>query len=239
MPIIFDDEQPQQATQGGPIYTGVDPSVQQAQARTNIAQNAEARQTEQFNYQRQRDMVEDQRLAEEQRREEMARADAQEDALAKLERMVSRIDMIRRDATDNGGWFETGASGAMMRNVPGSAAYSLAEDLATLDANQVLQAMTRLKELSPTGSTGFGALSAPELRLLQSSVASLNPNSDQETFLRNLDEARRVYSDMIDRLQSENAPPQSSNPNTGFGRARSNSETPSDISDIMRRYGVE
>lgn len=210
--------------QGGPINSGVNPT-------TVIAQQNSNRQQDQFDYQRQRDQQADAEKAQ-QRAEETARLrGAREDAAAQLRNVIGKIDNISKDVNDSwtgvGGLGETGWWGWAQSGVPGSAAYSLRNDLKTIDSVQVLQAMTRLKELSPTGSTGFGALSAPELELLRSSVANLNPDSDHATFVKNLKEARRVYEGMLRRLEQQ--PPAAkpaAKPQSGAG-----------LSDLMRKYG--
>ena len=48
--------------------------------------------------------------------------------------------------------------------------------------------MSELKELSSTGSTGFGALSEKELRVLTDKYANLNPFVSADLFQSNLKE---------------------------------------------------
>lgn len=200
----------------GPINSGVDPADVARQQSQNLNERK-------FSYEQSRDAVKD----EKDRRDQQEKADkmieAQRDAASSLERTIKKIDQIEKDVNDSwtgvGGLGETGWSGWMQGSLPGTAAYSLRKDLGTIDATQVLQAMTRLKELSPTGSTGFGALSAPELELLKSSVARLDPDMDQETFVKNLRDAKRVYSEMLGRIKS------------------TKKSTPDDIQAIMQKYG--
>ena len=49
----------------------------------------------------------------------------------------------------------------------------LQADIDVLLGMQTLETMAELKRLSPTGSTGFGALSAPELKILQDAATSI------------------------------------------------------------------
>lgn len=188
---------------GDQVIAPPDPYKQSSEQR---ADRSIELQEERLRYEMQRDQREDAQKAEEERAKAMQAKEAQNDAVASLARTIEKIDTIKADVTDSwtgvGGLGETGMSGYMQSGIPGSAAYSLRKDIKTIDATQVLQAMTRLKELSPTGSTGFGALSAPELELLRSSVANLDPDMDQETFMANLDAARQVYADMLARIQS-------------------------------------
>lgn len=184
-----------------PLNTGVNPSVV-------TQRDAQAQRREEFQYRQQRDAAEDARKNQEQADKAAKLTAAQEDAAYQLRNVIEKIGTIRADVKDNK-WFpglgETGWLGARLGSIEGSPAYSLRKDLGTVDATQVLQAMTRLKELSPTGSTGFGALSAPELELLKSSVARLDPNMDQETFLANLAQAEKVYKDMLARIDGGGA----------------------------------
>lgn len=207
--------------QQAPINTGVDPSVIARQQSQNLNER-------EFQYRQQRDATEDALKQREQAEKAAKLTEAQSDAAGTLRRTIEKIDAIEKDVTDSwtgiAGLGETGMFGAAQGNIPGTAAYSLRKDLGTIDATQVLQAMTRLKELSPTGSTGFGALSAPELELLKSSVARLDPNMDQETFVSNLEAARKVYADMLARIEGGNTPP-------------AKSQTSPDIDALMKKYG--
>lgn len=201
-----------------PINTGVNPA--------DVARNqSQALNEEKFRYQQNRDAAEDARKNQEAADKSAKLTEAQRDASDTLRRTIKKIDSIETDVKDSwtgiGGLGETGMLGAIQGSIPGTAAYSLRKDLGTIDATQVLQAMTRLKELSPTGSTGFGALSAPELELLKSSVARLDPNMDQETFLTNLKQARKVYEDMLTRIEG--------------GKSKKAKPTDSD-DDLIKKY---
>lgn len=190
------------ARSADPVIAPPDPFKQASDARSERSTSLAE---ERFAYDMRRDMREDaEKDAEERAKDEQAKA-AASDAAYQLRNTIRKIDTIGADTKDSWtgveGLGETGTLGAMQGGIPGSAAYSLRKDLKTIDATQVLQAMTRLKELSPTGSTGFGALSAPELELLRSSVANLDPNMDQETFMANLMSARKTYADMLLRIE--------------------------------------
>lgn len=97
---------------------------------------------------------------------------------------LASIRRIIKDAGDNAGWGETGASGAFMRALPisGTAGYSLAADLENLKANNAFTALIGLAEqgikLTP--------ISNEEVRLAAASIANLDPNTDHETFMRTL-----------------------------------------------------
>lgn len=218
-----------------PVIAPPDPYKQRQDARQDRAtQLAEER----FAYDRQRDAAEDARRDQEVADSERQAREAQADAAYQLENTIRKIDTIKADTTDSwtgvDGLGETGFLGAVQGSIPGRPAYSLREDLGTIDATQVLQAMTRLKELSPTGSTGFGALSAPELKLLQSSVARLDPNMDQETFMSNLDTARKVYSDMLLRIKGGGK-----EANELLGEALRKGASREEVMDMANLFGLE
>lgn len=233
-----------------------------AERQDRVADRGDA----QFQYQMLRDQAEDAEKAKEADEKARIAKSAQDDAAYNLMRVISKIDSIKADSRDSWtgvpGLGETGFLGAMQGNIPGTPALGLRNDIKTVDAQQVLQAMTRLKELSPTGSTGFGALSAPELELLRSSVANINADNDQGTFEDNLGSARKVYRDMLMRIDPSlvervdkgeyDLPPEyGALPGEGIsftvtdeGKARPGesgykpASLPADIDGIMRKYGI-
>lgn len=239
---------------GDPVIAPPNPyKEREANRQDRVADRGDA----QFQYQVQRDAAQDAiKLREEADKARMASA-AQEDAAYSLMRVIGKIDSIKADSKDSwtgvSGLGETGMTGYMQGGVPGTPAYSLRNDIKTVDSAQVLQAMSRLKELSPTGSTGFGALSGAELDLLRSSVANLDANSDQATFEANLEAARKVYRDMLLRIDpalvervdagsydlpltgtvTDDSPARPGEP--GFKQPAS---VPADIDGIMRKYGI-
>ena len=70
---------------------------------------------------------------------------------------------------------------------PGTDQLSHEKFIDTLKSKLALTEMAKLKDLSKTGSTGFGALSERELNVLQERIAALNPNmnrADKEESLK-------------------------------------------------------
>lgn len=68
--------------------------------------------------------------------------------------------------------YVTGAMGAA-RHIPGTAAADLQADIDFLVSSGVIETMTELKNQSPTGATGFGALSEKEMKTLQDAFSVL------------------------------------------------------------------
>lgn len=130
-------------------------------------------------------------------------------ASSSLINVIEKLDVIAFDAADNGGLFETGRSGAFVRSLPnfiqaGSAAYDLAGNLKTVDANAAFNALNEMRQNSPTGGA-LGQITEKELDLLKSSVGNLDPNQSQEQFFANLAGVKKTYLDMLRRLDPAKA----------------------------------
>lgn len=127
------------------------------------------------------------------------RANYQTTAITNLRRVIDKIDDIAFDAADNSGWFETGATGAALRHFPGTAAYDLARDIETVDANSAFSALQNMRDASPTGGA-LGQITERELDLLKSSIANINPNRSQSDFFKGLAEAKRFYLNALSNI---------------------------------------
>lgn len=80
--------------------------------------------------------------------------------------------------------YVTGAGGAL-KLIPGTAAADLQADIDFLVSSGVIETMAKLKNESPTGATGFGALSENEMKVMQNAFSSLgnskmSPNKKRE-----------------------------------------------------------
>lgn len=133
--------------------------------------------------------------AEAARKAEMVRGESG----GELSRIMGLLDEVKADANDNGGWFETGATGAAMRDVPGTAARGLQRQIDTIDANAAFSKLAEMRQNSPTGGA-LGSIAVPELMMLKSSIASLDPNQPHSDFNKSIGRARSVYSGMINRV---------------------------------------
>ena len=175
------------APAAGPVYgpppkAPAPPSLAEM-ARVDISQASLDLDREKFDYQRQQDAQEQQGGVG---------GDAQ--ARVKLITTIGKLGQIGSDANDNGGWFETGTSGRMMRGIgpAGTPAYDLEQNLKTVDARFAFDALQAMRDASKTGGA-LGAITEQELELLKSSVANLNANQSHEAFMSNLEEARQMY----------------------------------------------
>ncbi len=127
-----------------------------------------------------------------------AKRDAADPAL-KLRDIIKTIDGIAADAKDNGGWGETGWLGSWLRDRPGSAAYDLQSKIKKIDANSAFSELQQMRDASPTGGA-LGGIAVPELELLKSTIASLDPNMSQDEFLGQLQAARDHYAGLVSRI---------------------------------------
>lgn len=152
----------------------------------------------QFQYQMQRDAIEDQRRAEEdartKREDQEQRTRAEGAARSALLKTIRELNNIAIDADDNAGWFETGTSGRFARSaLPGAnAGKDLAGNIETLNADFAFSALNAMREASKTGGA-LGQVTERELDLLKASTANIDPNLSHDTFLENVERARQVY----------------------------------------------
>lgn len=127
---------------------------------------------------------------------------ARRTAIGNLANVINKIDEVALDSADNGGWFETGFIGSMARNIPGTPGFDLAGNVKTIDANAAFNALAEMRNNSPTGGA-LGQVTERELDLLKSSVANLDTAQSQQQFFDNLASAKRIYLDMLGRLDPE------------------------------------
>lgn len=100
----------------------------------------------------------------------------------------------------------TGRPGWIARNVIGTTnAADFDANLDTIKSNAGLKALLDMKAGSPTGASGFGSLSGPELNLLTSKIASLNTNQSDMQLRNNLHKIFQEMDSLRGRLR-ENPP---------------------------------
>jgi len=108
------------------------------------------------------------------------------------------IDDIRRakEIIQNDGMIPATGVGSYLQNVPGTDAHSLRQKIQTIKANAAFDKLQQMREASPTGGA-LGAVSAPELALLESAIGSLEQSQDDEDLLYNLDRVEQIYMQII------------------------------------------
>ena len=105
------------------------------------------------------------------------------------------ISMVRRAKKDVGG-FTAGTGGAILSGVPGSPAYDLRATIDTIKANLGFDTLQQMRDASPTGGA-LGQVAVQELAMLQSTVASLDPNQSPEQLVRSLNDVEMRYNRIL------------------------------------------
>ena len=100
------------------------------------------------------------------------------------------------------GRLTTGAGGAALGMLPGTDAYDLRAEIDTLKANLGFDTLQAMRDASPTGGA-LGQVAVQELTMLQSTVASLDPNQSPEQLRRNLESVRDRYQRVLDIIQGK------------------------------------
>jgi len=96
----------------------------------------------------------------------------------------------------------TTSYGASLKSWPATEAKRVANLLITVKANVGLATLSDLKETSPTGASGFGALSAPELELIVSKLGSLDQYGEAKDLLRVLGNIEYSNGSAIERMNA-------------------------------------
>jgi len=95
---------------------------------------------------------------------------------------------------------------AAISNTPAGQVRSLVR---SLQSGVALGAITRLKEASSTGATGFGSMNAQELDLLLNDIGALDPDTtDPVIFLETIERIDRNFSRIIEQVRATVPPEQ-------------------------------
>lgn len=217
---------PQQAAPqaSNDIVIGVDPYKGRDEARKDTASALDAQRaaiaaanlaldTERFKR-------EDEKTQKEQSDKASKFENARTSAVQSMRNVMDTIDKISLDTAESQGWWQTGKSGALVRSMPdvvaaGTDAYNLDRSLRTIDANTAFSALNEMRQNSPTGGA-LGSVTAPEMDLLKSTIASLDPNQSQEQFLANLATAKKTYLEKLRAIDPEAADEYSKKPGIRF-----------------------
>lgn len=206
---------PQQAAPqaSNDIVIGVDPYKGRDEARKDTASALDAQRA---SIAAQNLAIDQQKLAvdlEKTQKEQSDKAykfeNARTSAVQSMRNVMDTIDKISLDTAEANGWWQTGKSGALVRSMPdvvaaGTDAYDLDRSLRTIDANTAFSALNEMRQNSPTGGA-LGSVTAPEMDLLKSTIASLDPNQSQEQFLANLATAKKTYLEKLRAIDPEAA----------------------------------
>lgn len=97
---------------------------------------------------------------------------------------------------DKPGLPTTGPVAALARNVPGTNAFNAEALISTIKSNVGFDRLQQMRESSPTGGA-LGAVTVPELQMLQSAIGNLDLAQDKAQFSDNLRRVKNIYMDII------------------------------------------
>jgi hypothetical protein len=122
---------------------------------------------------------------------------AQEDTLSNLKNGLTNIDKAR---TLTKSWTANPWISATTENLP-TDAMALKDTVTALNSQKTIDLISRMKQQSKTGATGFGSVTEKELDLLQSDIVKLNYRSP--TFKADLKRVEDKWKEIINKIETE------------------------------------
>ncbi len=127
-------------------------------------------------------------------------ASAKAHALDVVDAAKSALNLVGKFST-------TGITGKALGNIPGTDRKALEGYIDTLKANLSFGALTEMRANSPTGGA-LGQVSDIELRLLSSTVRSLNPDQPPDVLATNINKVLSKYQEITgETVKSAEQPP--------------------------------
>lgn len=120
---------------------------------------------------------------------------------ANTEYQIQSMDRTRSDlnrAIEETTGFTTGIAG-LLKIIPGTPQKDLANIIGGIQSRVGIQTIKDMKDASKTGTTGFGAISAPELDILLSYFGRLDQETSKEQLMENL----KLIDSEMNRLQNK------------------------------------
>jgi hypothetical protein len=130
------------------------------------------------------------------------------------------LELLEQDPT-----WTTGILGQFMGNLKGSNADRMENFINTVKANAAFDRLQAMRDASPTGGA-LGAVSAPELLLLESAIGSLE-RSDPKDLAFNLQRVQQIYNEIINGPQAASPSP---------APAPQSTVDPNDIDALLELY---
>ena len=84
--------------------------------------------------------------------------------------------------------------------IPGTDAYTLSQDITTLQSNSFLEKLMELKSSSQTGASGLGQVTEREIDLLIKAFRSIDPAMNQGDFEERIGEFRQRYAEIQEKI---------------------------------------
>jgi hypothetical protein len=124
---------------------------------------------------------------------------AQDDTLSNLKNGLVNIDKARGLTKS---WTANPWISATTENLP-TDAMALKDTVTALNSQKTIDLISRMKQQSKTGATGFGSVTEKELDLLQSDIVKLNYRSP--TFKADLKRVEDKWKEIINKIETEKA----------------------------------
>jgi len=96
----------------------------------------------------------------------------------------------------------TGYANLALGQLPETLARQLNSKLDIIKSKNALETISRMKSQSRTGATGFGALSAPELDIIQKNITDLDPLLGSKVLVKNLEDLKKRYQGVSGKLNT-------------------------------------
>jgi len=118
--------------------------------------------------------------------------------------VVTEVDRVleKIEAGDDG-WFgkfglntTAGIGGYLLQDLPETAANDVKQLISTLKANSAFDRLQQMRAESPTGGA-LGAVSAPELKLLEDAKGSLAQSQSPQQLIYNIKRLKNIYLDTV------------------------------------------
>lgn len=180
---------PSQRPMTRPSMTPADAArLQMEQARLGLAQSADARDAARLQLAQQSAARAAQGKPADQAKAEKLAA-ARSDALDSVNQAIDGIDTLQR----SGGFGNLGTfTGDVLGHIPHTQTRDAQNALETVKNQVLLTTLSKLKALSATGASGFGALSNQEGKILQNSIANLETAQSHDAIVHNLQVIRHT-----------------------------------------------
>jgi len=113
--------------------------------------------------------------------------------------MKDQITALQTQAANTQPGFWT----ALVSNIPGTASADLVAQIDTIISKIGFDRLLQMKESSPNGASGLGALNATELESLRNSLANLKKSQSAPQFQSNLEIVQKYYDRVITSLEQD------------------------------------
>lgn len=113
--------------------------------------------------------------------------------------MKDQITALKTQAANT----QPGFWAALVSNIPGTPSADLAAQIDTIISKIGFDRLLQMKESSPNGASGLGALNATELESLRNSLANLKKSQSGPQFQSNLEIVQKYYDRVITSLETD------------------------------------